>query len=298
MLGDHSQLAGAALVLADMGLIGVAAARQWSSFGLGLLAAALIALTPAHFMYAHSAPQALAILPFVLFWLLAVAAFERGGQLLALLVGGLALGIGCYSARPAIVLMPLYLAMTIALAGWRGGHRAWATIVFAFVLSTLPALIWLAWHPDLYATYINRYGLYDASHLNPLQGAKDFLNYNNVQERISIYWDYFDPVYIFGVLPVALALFLPAGVYQLLKRRTPMDILLIAGLLTSPVAAVLANERYIVRRQLVIIPFAILIAVAGVDGLLRNRSLVWRAVAVAGLLAIPLEVILSAFSAL
>lgn len=312
MVGDYTRIAGAALLLVDIGLIGVVASRLWSAIGFGLLASALMALTPANFLQAQLAPQALAILPFVLLWLLAVVAFERGGGSRALVCAGIALGVGCYSARPAIVLMPVYLAMTVALAWVRGGDRAWAAVVLAFVLSILPAVVWLALHPDVYVRHVNRYGIYDASRLTPLQGAKDFLNYNNVQERISIYWDYFDPVYLFvsgsaptpnaapfrpGVFPLALAAFIPAGVYQLLKRRTPMDLVLIGGLLTSPAAAAMANERYIVHRELVVIPFAILVALAGVDFLFRHRMRIWRMVAVASLVAIPLEIILAAFPA-
>jgi hypothetical protein len=266
------------------------ASRIWRSPAVRALTALLMLVTPASLYYSHAAPRSLLPIAFVLAWLSCVAASEAGRQDWPLLAGAFLLGIGCYSYTTAIVLMPVYLVMTVALSVC-GRRPNWlpAALVVLFMLPASFGIWWVATHRAVYAEHIQRYRIYDASRLNPLQGLKDFANYNNVQERVSIYWDYFDPRYLFftggaemslarpaGVLPAACALWIPIGLYRLFKRRAALDVVLIAGFFTAPLAAILVDEPYIARRDLAVIPFAVLIALFGSEHLLSSGSRFWR----------------------
>jgi hypothetical protein len=69
-----------------------------------------------------------------------------------------------------------------------------------------------------------------------------------------------------GVFLAPVAVFLVAGLYTIVsERRTRTNILLLAGLFTAPVAACLVAEPYAIQRQLVVLPFAALIATYGVE---------------------------------
>jgi hypothetical protein len=163
---------------------------------------------------------------------------------------------------------------------------------------------WLWSHPDMLRDTIGRYNVYDVRHLSPLQGVKDFLNYNNVQERISVYWDYFNPAYLFfsggsnpttatrraGVFLAPVGVFLVFGIYDLWQRRSSAaSIVLLAGLALAPVPATLVDERYAIQRALLVLPFGVLISVFGSAFLLRQPKGLVRAATVVLLLAMPLQ---------
>ena len=85
------------------------------------------------------------------------------------------------------------------------------------------------------------------------------------------------------LLPIALLL--PLGAYHILtKRKTPFGLLVLWGFASSPLAAVLVAEVAI-RRALVMLPFAVLIATSGVEALLLAPARRWRMVAACLLLA-------------
>ena len=148
---------------------------------------------------------------------------------------------------------------------------------------------WLWAHPEMWRDTIGRYKVYDAQHLSPLQGVKDFLNYNNVQERISVYWDYFNPAYLFFSVartsPTArgrpaysccrsACSSSQASVILWARRRSAGSIVLLAGFALSAVPATLVDERYAVQRALFVLPFGVLISMSGAAYLLRSpRSL-------------------------
>lgn len=266
------------------------ASRIWSSTAVRVRTAFLMLVTPAGLYYSYAAPRSLLPIPFILAWLWCVAGAEAKRRHWPLLVGAFMLGIGCYSYTTAIVLMPLYVVVTVGLSVYeRRPNWLSAAIVVVFMLPAAVGVWWVATHRSVYAEHIQRYRIYDASRLNPLQGLKDFANYNNIQERVSIYWDYFDPRYLFftggtemslarpaGVLPAACALWIPIGLYILLKRRTALDVILLVGFFTAPLAAILVDEPYIARRDLAVIPFAVLVALFGAEHLRSSGNRFWR----------------------
>ena len=103
-------------------------------------------------------------------------------------------------------------------------RRRFATFVAAAVGFALPLALLLSWlwlHPEMARQTVARYSPVGTSQLTPLQRVKDFLNYNNVQEKISIYWDYFNPAFLFfsGGSNLTMAT-RKAGVFLLSRRAS------------------------------------------------------------------------------
>ena len=98
--------------LTDVVLIYFIAARIFRSERWGLLAAALLALTPSHFMHSRMAMDYLYPVPFVLAWLLCLLVFLDRQRPWTLFAATSFLGIGIYSYIASTIMMPLYLALT------------------------------------------------------------------------------------------------------------------------------------------------------------------------------------------
>ena len=296
----------AVIGIVDVGLMYVLARRLFANAFYATLASLTLVLTPVHLIFSRQALDYLCPLPFVLGWLLCLVTFLETGETWLLLAAGTLLGVGVYSYIAAWVMMPVYLLLTwIALRiSGRGSLQSVFAAGLGFALPLMVVVPWLWFHPEMLRDTMGRYNVYDTRHLSPLQGVKDFLNYNNIQERISVYWDYFNPAYLFfsggsnlttatrqvGVLLLPTSVFLACGVYDLWqRRRSAAGIVLLAGLAIAPLPATLVDERYAVQRELVVLPFAVLISVFGVAFVMRRPKRFIRLAAVLLLLAMPIQ---------
>src|SRR5262249_29704256 len=134
------------------------ARRLFSRASIAWLATALLALAPAHFILGRVAMDYLYPAPFVLGWLLCLAAYLESNRRAVLFAGTSLLGIAMYSYLAAVIMMPLYLLVTVA-AVWheRRLNRATAAAAiggFAWPLTLM--VIWLPAHPVFRAT-MDRY---------------------------------------------------------------------------------------------------------------------------------------------
>jgi 4-amino-4-deoxy-L-arabinose transferase-like glycosyltransferase len=260
---------------------------------LAILAAALLALTPGHFIYGRFALSTVYPLPFLLLWLLCLLAFLDRGRLTALFAATMSLGLGVYSYIAFMLMAPIYLSFT-AFAIWpRRSLKAYLVAVSGFIIPLAWLFRWHVQHPGRYSELVGTYRLYD-THLNPLQGIKDLSSGFSIGVRSAVYWDSFNPSFLFfvgdsslmnstrlvGVFLWPVAIFLMVGIHRMLARRNAVDILVLSGLLTSPIAAVLVAEVAL-RRMLVMVPFVILIAVSGMESMLSSKRLAPRLAAVA-----------------
>jgi hypothetical protein len=109
--------------------------------------------------------------------------------------------------------------------------------------------------------------------------VSEFFNYGNLADRAALYFDFFNPSYLFmsggiklvsstrlaGVFLMPCALFIPVGIYQLLRhRRTALGVAIVAGFATAPVAALLVPEHGAIERELGVLPFGVLLAAIGI----------------------------------
>jgi 4-amino-4-deoxy-L-arabinose transferase-like glycosyltransferase len=290
----------------DVFLIYGAACRVLGDRRPAILAALLLAFSPAHMIFSRQALDYVWPVPFALAWLWCLtASLQTGSRWLAFAAGAI-LGVGFYSYIASWVTMPLLLLLTW-IAQRRAAANAAPQIIAAtlgFVCPVLVAAVWLGFHPEMWRDTIGRYNVYDARHLSMLQGLKAAFARNDLFARVSVYWDYFNPAYLFfaggsnltmatrkvGVFLLPLSAFLICGLKECWRRKSSaMGIIVLGGLAVAPVPATLLGERYAIQRELVVLPFATLIATLGAVFLLRHQL---RAVRLAGvflLLTVPVQ---------
>jgi 4-amino-4-deoxy-L-arabinose transferase-like glycosyltransferase len=282
--------------IADIVLIYFVAARMFKSERSGLIAAALLVLTPAHMIHSRLAMDFLYPVAFVLSWLLCLLAFLERRQLSMLFAATTCLGLGFYSYIASIVLMPIYLLIT-CLTVWQTDRRPQRPLLVAiagFCWPLTAAVAWLFSHSAAVVDTAQRYGL-EGALPGQAHGATALSAAAALTERLSLYWRYFDPAYLFvagggyavntthrvGVFLLPVAVYLVIGLSTLVNvRRTRVNVLLLLGLVTAPLAACLVAEAYAIQRELVILPFVVLIATCGFQSLWARpqttaRRLAW-----------------------
>jgi len=292
--------------VACVGLVFLIGRRVFKTDALALLAAAILALTPAHFIHSRLGTDHLYTVVLMLAWLLCLLEVTNDRQLWRIGVASALLGLGVYSYLGALITMPVCFVITLVTLHRMGfrSRQPYLAAALGFVLPILPFLAWHLLHPDQYARQIQMYGLYDSGRLGPAAGAKQLASYASVVNRVSVYWDYFNPSLLFfagdtglingtryaGVFLWPLMVLLPAGLYRLaVQQRSRAAWLLVTCMAASPLAATLVAERYRINRALVMLPLAALVATAGAEMLFTARRPVWRAVAIALIALMPLQ---------
>src|SRR5205814_10299708 len=132
-----------------------------------------------------------------------------------------------------------------------------------FVLLLLPLAIYQAATPELYFSFVGRYGGGTGVDLDVLHRPQSVLNARLVSERWPVYRSFFEPSFLFdraethvmsstytsGVFLRAMKVLIPLGTYHILRnRRTPFTMLLIAVCLSAPLAASLIPEKHAIDR--------------------------------------------------
>lgn len=281
-----------------MSLLGVAlmflvVQRATRSLFLAAAAAIMLALTPALFIHSRYAMDYHYPIPFILGWLYCLLRFDDGRRVPWLVAASAILGVGFYCYISSIVMMPIYFLMTLMwLYVRQEPSRSYATAAIGIGPLLLPFAIWIALHPDAYSATVDKYGLYDSSGLNPVQGLRSAFGFLSVGQRLSQYWNYFDPSLLFfgsgikvqfstnlvGVFLLPMAIFMALGVYAVLKRRAePFYLIVLLGFVTAPIAASIPTEENAIFRALGLLPFGVLLATAGLQqvwNLAAPRSLI------------------------
>jgi hypothetical protein len=255
--------------------------------------------------------------PFVMAWLLCLMIFIERREPWMLFAATSWLGTGFFSYIASVILMPIYLLMTwLALRhSFRCSKRTYVVAAAGFAWPLVILAIWVWFHPAVLAQTLSRYQIGEPGTVTGIGGnvpmvvlleqIRRTVRFSEITGRVSLYWYFFDPAYLFlsggyanvvnstrhvGVFPASLIVFVPLGLVQLATaRRTPIHLLVIIGFLTAPIAACLVvPEAYAVDRELEVLPFGILAAVAGVKHMI-DRGSASRTIAMVLLAAIPLH---------
>jgi hypothetical protein len=292
--------------LVDPLLMFLVARRLFRDRLLAALASMTLVMSPAHLILGREALDYICPVPFILGWLYCLVAFIDEGGVWRALAGGFLLGVGLYSFIAAWIFMPLCLLLTW-MACVRSGREALPASLAAgvgFALPLVPLGLWLWSNPEMVRETFARYQGYAGEHV-ALLGTSGFFHLNNIQHEISVYWDYFNPSVLFlvggpslttstgraGVFLLPVAVFLPVGFYDLLKRlmSIPIAVVLLGGFVLAPIPATLAGERDMVQRELFGLPFAALIATFGLASLWRSRVRALRAMTALLVALMPLQ---------
>ena len=256
------------------------------------LAAALMAMTPAHFINSRIAMDYVYPLPFVLGWMLCLLVYLDRRSTNVLFIGGTLLGLGVYSYIASVVMMPLYLAFTWLMLYLHTDRPLRPSLVaaagFAWPLLILP--VWLYYHPAVVLETLGRYGMVNAELVTNFRGKpladilaelRAPLRFSGVTGRVSLYWYFFDPSFLFlsggyanvvnstrhvGVFLLPFLVLIPFGVWRVAAEWwKPVNLLLLFGFLTAPLAACLVvPEPYAIDREMQIVPFGVLIATSAI----------------------------------
>jgi 4-amino-4-deoxy-L-arabinose transferase-like glycosyltransferase len=264
------------LALANMCLVAAIARRLFRNPWYGVLAAGMLAVTPAHFFFARLAQDYYLPQTFVLLWLLCLLEYQFTDRVWLPFGAGAALGMGIFTHILAWIVMPLCVLIgTIFLLAIRKPRRAVMGLWIGFAVAIAPLAAWLVVHPTIFSDMFFNYHVVTSA---------------NAAERMSLYWDYFNPSYLFfsggtdpmwatrraGVFLLATVVLLPLGVWNVWRESfSPGKALLVVGLLLAPVPIVAAlpeAPRYATARELLVVPFGVLISVAGIEYLARRHA--------------------------
>lgn len=299
------RLPSVAIGLLDIALVSLLALRIFKSKKLAILTGFLLATTPAHFIHSRVLLDNLFIVPFVASWLLLLYLFEEKRNIWFLGGASFLLGLGLHSYHAAKIIMPLYLLFTFFTI-WpqiKKEPKLFASALVPFILPIIPLIPWLSKYPDTLIDQVRYTQLYNTN-LNPLLGITTLLDPASLLRRLLVFIAYLDPFFLFfkgdaslihstwktGVFLVPFAILIPFGIYNVLKNnRNRFGILVAIGFFTAPLAAALIGDHYRISRALVILPFATLLAVYGVQFLLSWRNKLLHVTCYLLLIVIPIQ---------
>ncbi len=270
---------------------------------LSLAAGVMLAMSPGHFIHSRLALSVLFPVPFVIAWLIALCRMGDAPSWRLLLVGGALLGLGVYGYLASMVMMPVYLLLTALVLAERRQLKliGWTAAGFAMVL--VPVLLWTIAHPERYIDLLRAYRPGEVTADSSFVDAARAVSSGGWRVRFSAWWSYFDPGYLFlsgdpslvnstrqaGLFSLALAVFIPVGLWRLV-RSTGFERLLLIGLLTAPLAVVLTGILNLHRyRGLLVLPFGVMVATYGLSVMWASPRRIWRFAATAMLLTIPIQ---------
>jgi hypothetical protein len=242
---------------------------------------------------------------FVLGWLWCLCAYQGAPRRWPLLVSGMLLGIGTFTYIAAWALMPLLLAVTVLVLARdpQTRRQSWLPVAGYAPAVAVGALAFLR-QPDMLLKTLTRYfqSHAAAAGVSPVtDGAVDQLPL-----RLSVYWAQFNPSFLFfaggsnlmmstsivGVFLTAVSIFFVAGLVLASRRRSRTDVLLLAGVLVTPLPVAISLPEtldYNPMRILVLLPFVAILAAMGLEWMWRQPGRHWRIVSVALLLSMPLQ---------
>ena len=281
------------LSMVNVWLAYLVAARWLGSRWLGVCAALVLAFTPSHFILGREAADYFCPTTVCLVWLLSLGRLMDQPTPDRAVITGSVLGLGLYSYITSWVVMPMYLALTL-LACWRLRYplSLIGRIVLAFAVCGIPAVIFVALHPAMFGEVADHYKVSGAS---------------RTIQRITLFWDYFNPSYLFfaggsnlqwstrmaGVFPLSLLVLLPLGLWSAFRRQAQVfgSLVAVAFLLVPlPIVAAMPEAPfYATARAVLAAPLGALLAAAGFKELLSHRHAASRAIAVLLVVAMPLQ---------
>ena len=153
---------------------------------LAELAAALVALTPAHFLFSRLALTAQVPVPFVLGWLLCILLYLRRGDAWLLWLAGALLALACAAYFAIMVLVPVYTLLTAGVMHRRRAPvRHYLTFAAGVIVPMLVCVPWLLWDSPELQRIVTHYEWRD-----PRRGSA-------IVDAASTYWTFFGPRFLF-----------------------------------------------------------------------------------------------------
>jgi 4-amino-4-deoxy-L-arabinose transferase-like glycosyltransferase len=255
-------------------LIYVFARRVFGHRGFAMLAATTLALSPAFFIDSRLSTDHHYPVVAIGLWLICLARyFEDPSRDVWLALAGVSLGAGVYTYGAAVLLMPIYVALTglVVLRARVRAVRPYVVLAAAFGAAVLPFAFFLLQHPAYVGDVANMYKVYDARRFGVLQGAHELLTWTSLGARADVFFSYFNPSVLFfsgagsliqstrsaGFFLVPLLVLLPCAIVYVLRRDVEWYVwLALCAFFATPLAASIVDERGAVQRVMSLAPFA------------------------------------------
>jgi len=289
----------------DVALIYLLAGRLFGRASLAWLGAALLALAPLHFIHGRLASGAVYPVVFILAWLLFLTAFVRYKNSWPLFASTLSLGVGFYAHQSSVLTMPAFLVLTLlTIRTLQGSLTQYGAALLGFAVPLVVLVPWFYWHYDVFRFTLGDWGLHTLA--NPRDGLRySLFSWPTMGRRSTVYWGFFSPSYLFftggddlagstrqaGIFLGLTAIPLLYGVYHIVTARwsDPLWRVILIAFAVAPFAAATFNDPKAAGRALGMLPFGILIAVAGCEALIRERAGTMRIAALLVLLLLPIQ---------
>jgi 4-amino-4-deoxy-L-arabinose transferase-like glycosyltransferase len=295
----------------NIALMAVAGQVLFGNIWFGLLAGVLLALTPIHFIRSRLVLSPIYSIPFILGWLIALAAYLRTGSRRSLLASVALVTASVYSYLACIFMAPIYFAIALVLAVRREGRVVIGPMILTAAIVLAPLVLWSIAHPERYGQLIDAYRLYGSTGPSPMVPV---LPDQPTGPRLwlGLAWQVFSPDFLFvsgdasmvnstrqaGLFPIAFAILIPAGVWASIRPPSPLGFgaagstkvlerIIVIGLFTAPLASI-ASGSIQMNRLMFLIPFGVLAALIGAIRLVTGRTLA-RAIGIALLISVPIQ---------
>ena len=275
------RFASAVLGAINVALVFLIAHLMTGRWWIGVIGGIILMLTPAHRAFAQLGTDAIFPPTLILSWLWSTLRFLKWDSLQSLTAGAVCLGLSVY-CHPAAPLTAAFLWVLTLIAAWRRNRSRLSIATLVFIAMWLPAALWFYRHPDTYADTFGRWVIFAAHVNNPLDGLLSFINPTTLGNRLSLYWGFWNPSWLFFSAPapllIAAAPLIAIGIYRCVRHvQRELPVLLLGGALMVPVAgATFGTPRYLPDAAAVL-PILALLSALGVEQLvglvLRQRPL-------------------------
>ncbi len=231
-------------------------AKEIYSFKFFVVGSVVLLTIPIIMIQSHLALENIAVLPFIFFWLLMVAKYDKWKKNTYLFLGGASLGIGIYSYLGMRLIVPVLSLITLIYLGKNFRRGVY------FLLGVIPFFLLL---------YVANF-YYPGAAIGHYNAPPPSLN-----EFLLRYLSTFDLSFLFikgdsapyhstgrtGMFLVASLPLFVTGILRILKEKKPMELLILSSFFLTPLLFGLVPEIYRASRLLALVPFYVIISVVG-----------------------------------
>lgn len=223
------------------------------NFKFFLVGTLIFITTPIIMIQSHLALENIAVLPFVLFWLLMLASDKNPKNAF---LAGISLGIGIFSYLGMRTAVPVLSLITLFY------FRTNLKLIFSYLAGVLP------FFGLLFAASFYYPGAVVGSYNAPLPSIYDFvLRYLSVFDLSFMFLKGdISPYHSTGKAGMFLVSTLPIfllGIWNIIKHKKPFEILILSSFFLSPILLGFVPDIYRASRLLVLVPFYLIISTIG-----------------------------------
>ena len=270
--------------------------RLWADRRYALLTAACVAVAPGHYVNSRIAIPTMWSTPWLLGWLLGLIAYAQGQRNTSLFGAALCLGVATYGYLGTALLVPVLFIGTLAFMRFSvrvGDIRPYGVAGLGLLLPLVFIAYWHVVHPERWRELADYY-LTNSAALRtaaPLFSDSGVPNFAGIQERVTAYWNYYNPTLLFlsgdesprystgrsGVFLLPAVILLPLGLYRA-AHSAGVGRLLVFCFAVAPFPAALTADVQI-QRALPLVAFGALLCAWGAVSLLSSSTALSRRVA-------------------